>query len=120
MLKKVLIIEDSAVIQEAYAKSLEDEVLLLAARNAEDAWNLFEEHQQDLAIIVWDGYIPVPTAPLIREFRDRFTGPMVAAAFDPAYRQVQVKAGCDRESDKCNVPKTVRAILGLRHDERIV
>ena len=70
----------------------------------------------DIVAIVVDACVPgeVPnTGPLVREFRKKFTGPIIAASSVKKYRHHLRRAGCDYVSTKSDLPQMLREVLSL-------
>ena len=95
--------------------ALAGKVHILEARSVEDGERLFTENP-DVSLIVMDACVPgdePTTPPLIRKMRKMFTGPIIATSSDHSYRQQLMRAGCDHESWKSDVPKKVVTLLKL-------
>ncbi len=114
-LKKVLIVEDSYRYQLDYESALDGKVVLVAAFSITEAEEKFATNP-DIDAIVFDACVPgeTPTTPpLVRKFRETFTGPMIATSSDPFFQQELVAAGCDYESIKDGLPSKLLEILGI-------
>ena len=115
MNKKVLIVEDEEYKYDEWRRVLDDKVVLLFAPSIEEAEEQFTANP-DLAAIVMDACVPgdsPTTPPLVRKFRESFTGPMIAISSLGSYRRQLVHAGCDHESTKDAMPAKVLEVLGL-------
>jgi|SRR3989338_2547224 len=115
MSKKVLVVEDEEYIYEDWRRELGNKVVLISALSIKEA----EEHftaNPDIAAIVMDACVPgdePTTLPLVRKFRETFTGPMIAISSVGSYRQELIEAGCDHESEKADLPQKLIEVLGL-------
>jgi len=115
MNKKVLIVEDQECKYDRWRREFDDKVVLLFAPSIEEAEELFTANP-DIAAIVMDACVPgssPTTPPLVRKFRQTFTGPMIAISSFGSYRRQLVQAGCDHESTKDAMPAKVLEVLGL-------
>ncbi len=119
-LPKVLVVEDNEMLQRMFARKLEGKATVLAARTVEEARQLFAENP-DVRVIALDGYLssaldgdrPIDTLPLIGEFRETFTGTMIAMATFPGHRQEMTGAGCDFQiCEKRMLTREVEILLG--------
>ena len=109
---KILIIEDMLRIQEAWKMHLEKhDHTVVQALTPHEAIDLFEENP-DVDIIVLDGCIgPLFNClPVLREIRETFKGPIIAASSDAHFRQTMVQAGCSHECEKEQVLSLIKAI----------
>ena len=114
-MKKVLLVEDDRFMHEWLSDKLNGKVELISAFSIEEAEQQFAANP-DIAAIVMDACVPgnrPTTPPLVRKFRETFTGPMIAASTISAYKQMLIGAGCDHECEKENVPAKVLQVLGL-------
>ena len=115
MKKTVLIIEDDKTKYVEWEKQFENKVKLIFANSISEAENQFTSNPTLDAIVV-DACVPGDTpntTPLVRKFRQTFTGPMIAISSLASYRRLLVEAGCDHESTKDTMPAKVINILGL-------
>lgn len=116
-MNKVLIVEDLPAMQSLYRRQLEKHgVKVYSAFSVDEAEVHFSQHN-DWSVIVFDACVPghePNTLELVRKFRQRFSGPMVASSGELDNRRLLLQAGCDYESpDKKTVPYIVLEILGL-------
>jgi CheY-like chemotaxis protein len=115
---KVLIVDDDRDIQKRYEHHLKDAgIQIVSAYTLNEAWNLFQAHP-DLSLIVMDACLvprqPPTTLELVKKIREaQFSNSIIAASSDVGYRKQLLRAGCDCESEKWNVPKIVKEILNL-------
>ena len=116
-MKKVLIVEDEVRrYYSAWQQELpSDRVTLLFAASVEEAEEQFSANS-DIDVIAIDACVPgdePTTLPLVRQWRQTFTGPMVAISSMSEYREMLLYAGCDYESSKKDLPKKLLEILDL-------
>lgn len=118
-IKKVLVVEDDEQLQKAWQRIMKDfnfPVEILSAHTIAEAEKLFAENP-DVECMVFDACVPgdyINTPPIIREFRNTFTGPMIAISGNEDNRKFLIEAGCDRECEKKFVPANILQALGLR------
>ena len=112
---KVLVVEDSVPVQEKFAKALSDKVELLQAHTLWQGQMLFNEHKDDLAVIVMDACVPGDrpnSIGLIRLIRaEGFKGPMIAISSLYEYRMRLIEAGCSHECPKDSLPALLEGML---------
>ena len=114
-MKKVLIVEDETYKYDKWRQALDSKVVLIFAPSIKEAEEQFVANT-DIAAIVMDACVPgdsPTTLPLVRKFRQTFTGPMIAISGLDVYRYQLIQAGCDHESTKDSMPAKVLEILGL-------
>jgi len=114
-LKKVLIVEDDCVKQMAWIDMLANKVEVISAFSRVEAEQTFRDNP-DISAIVMDACVPgnsPNTAVLVREFRETFNGPIIATSSEAPYRQLLIRAGCDYECKKDDVPAKICEVLGL-------
>ncbi len=117
---KVLIVEDDENLQFIYGVHLErNGIQVLKATTLAEAKAQFTANN-DITAIVFDGELKTSdgasieyTLELVPEFKKTFTGPMIAAAGSPENRENLVAAGCTHQCIKDDLPKTLKALLGL-------
>ncbi len=115
MSKKVLIVEDEECKYDRWRREFDNKVELIFAPSIEEAEEQFTA-SPDIDAIVMDACVPgdsPTTPPLVRKFRETFTGPIIAISSLPEYRAKLVSAGCDHESTKDAMPMKVLEVLGL-------
>ncbi len=115
MSHKVLIVEDKDYIQARWRQALDGRVEVVSAFSIKEAMDKFATNP-DVVAIVMDACVPgeePTTPPLVTKFRETFKGPMIAASAAPWYRKELMRAGCDHESQKDDVPQKLLEILGL-------
>ncbi len=115
---KVLVIEDSEMLQSFFARAMEEKVTVLQARTVAEAERLFAANPNIRAIALDGCLVPggdeLTTLPLARKFRKNFVGPMIAMSSKPSYRRRLIEAGCDHEiSDKLTLPRKFFEIFGI-------
>lgn len=113
--KKVLFVEDRAWQQKDWLEALDGKVEIISALSIAEAEEKFTANT-DIAAIVMDACVPGDepnTIPLVKKFRETFTGPMIATSSYFGYRQMLVRAGCDHDCAKYKVPEKLCEILGL-------
>jgi CheY-like chemotaxis protein len=114
-MQKVLIVEDEKYRYDRWRREFDNKVMLIFAPSIEEAEEQFAA-SPDIAAIVMDACVPgdsPTTPPLVRKFRQTFTGPMIAISSVWEYRLTLVRAGCDHESTKDAMPAKVLEVLGL-------
>lgn len=112
MSSKVLVVEDEFWRWDGWRRELDSKVTLLCVCSIEQAEEQFAANP-DIAAIVMDACVPgdsTTTPPLVRKFRETFTGPMIAISGLGSYRQQLIQAGCDHESDKDPVALTTKIL----------
>lgn len=113
---KVLIIEDDEDCQENYNYWFtKNGVLPISAFSISEAKEQFAAHS-DIAAIVVDACVPgnePNTAPLVRKFRETFSGPMIAVSSKGEFRRQLMEAGCNYESLKEDLHNKLFEVLGL-------
>lgn len=113
-MKKVLVLDDDRAWLEDYEKALCGKVLALSTRLISETRQRFAEHT-DIAVIVLDGRLDDPESmysyALATELRRQFNGPMIAASGSKEYREELIRAGCDHQSEKADVPNLVLKLL---------
>ena len=115
MNKKVLIVEDSQLMQHRWHRDLGGKFVLIGALSIEEAEEKFIANP-DIDAIVMDACVQgdsINTLPLVRKFRRTFAGPMIAISSSSEYRDMLVSAGCNYESSKDALPRRLLAILDL-------
>jgi CheY-like chemotaxis protein len=120
-LPKVLVVEDEERWQTTYRKDLSSIAEVISAFTVEEGRQKFAEHP-DVSVIVMDACVPGdnPTTPaLVREIRNTFSGPMIAASGSADYRKMLQRAGCDFEAAKWDVGKILRTILIPARDKSV-
>lgn len=113
MILKVLAVEDEEMIQNLWRRQLEGKVEIISAFTIKEAEGKFSANP-DVAVILMDGCMPgneLNTLPLVRKFRETFTGQMIATS--SRFSWELVKAGCSYECAKTLVPSLLLEILGL-------
>jgi CheY-like chemotaxis protein len=116
-LPTVLVVEDDKRWQDNYRDSLKDVARVIAASTPGEAYDLFYEHRQDIALIVMDGSLlggGLDTLPLVREFRNAgFNGPMIAASSNKEWNAALMDGGkgCDHNSEKYKAPGYALEVL---------
>ena len=115
-MKKVLIVEDEVYRYSSWQQEMDGkEVVLLFASSIEEAEEQFATNLA-IAAIVMDACVPgdePTTIPLVRQWRQTFTGPMIAISSMSEYRTMLRHAGCDYESSKEDLSKKLLEILDL-------
>ena len=112
---KVLIVEDDRLQHEYYTATLGGKVEIIPVFSIEVAIIQFANNP-DIAAIVMDACVSGTepnTMELVRQFRKKFSGPMIAASGESLYRKQLIKAGCDYQSEKLNLPIKLLEILGF-------
>ena len=116
-MKKVLIIEDMPRFYQVYSEDLDNEVLVLVARDSESALSHLSANP-DIAIIVMDACLKseMPdTIDLTKEIRALgYKGPMIANSNSDKYNKLLMSAGCDLKNSygsKDCIPEQVLALL---------
>ena len=115
MSRKVLVVEDQDYLHDKWRRELDGKVVLVSALSIEEAEEKFSANP-DIDAIVMDACVPgdePTTPPLVRKFRETFTGPIIAISSLPEYRAKLVSAGCDHESRKDALPAKLLEVLGL-------
>jgi len=56
--RTILIVDDEDLIRELLADALSDDFKVLAARNGEEALTLFEQHKDEIALVITDLIMP--------------------------------------------------------------
>lgn len=113
--KRILIVEDKQRHYTRWQAALDEVAECTIATSIDEARDAFARGQFDLIIL--DACVPgdhPTTPPLAREFRETFSGPMVAASSSYGYCEMLRHAGCDYFVDhrgKLAVPEIVLAIL---------
>jgi len=115
-MKKVLIVEDEEYLHRKWRRELDNKVILISAHSIKEAEEQFASNP-DITAIFMDACVPgdePTTPPLVRKFRETFTGPIIAISSSPEYRAELISAGCDCEwGDKNTLPKKILEVLGL-------
>ena len=115
-MKKVLIVEDLEKYQSKFAAELAGKVSVLQAFTLYHGLALFEEHKDELAAIAMDACVPGDrpnSFGLVCKMRlAGFSGPMIAISSLYEYRQELMRAGCDHQCPKDDLPKVLLSILG--------
>lgn len=110
----ILSVEDDSNLQDLYEQILQDRIGILSAFTVEEGLQLFCEHPE-IVIVVMDGNVPcqtMTTVGLTKEIRRRgFTGPMIASSSDTVLSSALMKAGCDYQSQKFEVPDLIIRLL---------
>lgn len=113
-MQKILIVDDNEEMQRALKRSLANDYVLLQSLTIEEARRLYQENA-DIALIVMDGCVPgdeINTLPLVREFRQNFSGPIIANSGNPDYQQQLLAAGCSHlPENKMFVIKLIKKLL---------
>jgi hypothetical protein len=112
---KVLIVEDEKRWHDDWRRKLDGKVVLVSTFSIQEAEEQFVANP-DIVAIVMDACVPgdePTTEPLVQKFRATFTGPMIAASGAWDYRKDLMRAGCDHESPKYELPQKLLAVLGL-------
>lgn len=114
-MQTVLIIEDHQAFQEMLADHF-------TSRGVE-VWQAFKLWQaklflskvEEIDVIVWDEDLPDGKSSdgLIQEFRNEFSGPMIAASSNHDKRKRQESAGCDHESEPDDLIDSIHQVLDL-------
>lgn len=116
MPEKVLIVEDDSSIQDVIYAGLTrlGSVEVLRAYTIETARKILAAHS-DIAIITLDGCVPgneLNTLPFIGEIlASGFTGELIAASSDDAFRDEMMRAGCGRQSSKSRLLSQIVNLL---------
>jgi DNA-binding NtrC family response regulator len=118
---KILMIEDDVSIFESLKMLMEmvfkDENLsILNAVSIDEARKQFELNT-DIDIITFDGCVKgggaePNTLPLVEEFKKTFKGILIAAS--SRYNEELLKAGCQHETMKSDIPQKIMQILGKK------
>lgn len=114
MSKKVLIVDDEEFWQDYWRKELGEKVVMVSARTIKEAEEQFAANP-DIVAIVMDACVPGDrpnTPPLVRKFRETFSGPMIAISSSWNNRDELVEAGCDHTSAKNPLPRKLLEVLG--------
>lgn len=102
---KILIVEDQNILQVTTREILEPLGMeVFSALTQEQARAMFPLRQWDL--IFMDACVPggrINTVDLVKEFRQTYSGPMVASSGDPSFNERLREAGCDYECAKSMV-----------------
>lgn len=109
---RVLIVEDKEEVQARY-KGYLPELEIVSALTIPDALQAFEDNPNFDAIVM-DACVPGDTPntiSLVMHFRDTYEGPMIAASSEESYRIRLMKAGCDHESNKDDLPQNLLQVL---------
>ena len=116
MKKKVLLIDDLKMIQDAIRRYLEvNDIEVISAMTLEEAEAQFVAHP-DVDVIMMDGRMDsdrLNTVELTQSIRNRYDGIMIAIASDEFDRRVLIEAGCDVGVDKAASPEMVLKYLQL-------
>lgn len=114
---KVLFVDDEDDQHRKWYRALgEDHIRMLCATTIERAEQLFSANP-DLAAIVMDTCVPgdrPTTPPLVRKFRQSFTGPIIAASSSRVFREQLKAVGCDHACEKECVPEDLLRILKIK------
>lgn len=98
--KKILLIDDMDIVHDSLREKLNGNVEIISAKTISEAKQLFQENPNVDAIIM-DACVPgeeINTLPLVREFRETYSGLMIAISTDGDYQKQLVDAGCN---DRC-------------------
>ena len=108
-MKRILIVDDNAHIRKKLRESLEESGMeIIEAATKERARQHFAENPDFFAILM-DGWLDPSsdTCDLIEEFRQTFTGYIVAMSTDEALLKRQIIAGCSHSMSKERVSELV-------------
>ena len=114
-LPKVLVVEDDEYNRVKLRRSLKNRVILLEADSLKKGGQLFRANP-DVALVVMDACVDdslIDSEPLVRKIRKTFKGPMIASSSLPEYQELLLKAGCDHQASRREVPALVRRLLKL-------
>jgi len=116
-MKKVLIIEDSKVLQASWKYDLEDMGMeVIQAFTLEEARAKTAEELHDISLIVMDACLTpdmgAETLELTAEIRKEFAGPIMANSSREENQKLLLEAGCDCIGDKSmDLPYEIQKIL---------
>lgn len=110
-MKKVLLVDDELFVHELITDTLRGKAEVIIAVNAVEARQQFARHS-DLSMIIMDGDLSnnSSTPDLVREFRQTFRGPMLAASGNFQRQRELLEAGCSHDARK---PKTYRVVVDV-------
>lgn len=117
--KTVLVADDEDLIRELLADALSGDFNILSARNGEEALNLYEQHQNEIALVITDLIMPKMRGDVLAE-RLRELRPTLPIVFISGYeREIQTDAllakGCaaflPKPFDIESLTSTLREIL---------
>ena len=112
---KVLIVEDTVVMQKAYQRRLSPFCTVLQAFTLAEGERMFRENP-DIRAVVMDGNVDgkngeFDSLPLTKLILETFIGPIIATSGE--CREAQLKGGCTHECDKSDVPAFIKQMLGV-------
>ncbi|MFC1633164.1 hypothetical protein ACFL1U_03470 [Patescibacteria group bacterium] len=117
---KILIVEDEFAPRMVWKEELEAaKLIVLQADCLKDARELFKSNP-DISAIIMDMNIGMfaceQTDKLVKEFRETFSGPIVAASCDFDSNALLIAAGCDYKvaDGKFDASQIVLEVLGLK------
>ncbi len=90
--RTVLIVDDEDLIRELLADALSDDFKVLSARNGEEALRLFEQHKDEIELVITDLIMPQMRGDVLAE-KVRELRPMIPIVFISGYeREIQPNA----------------------------
>ena len=109
-IKKVLVIEDDPQVQRTISRILmRKKCESIPAFTVNEARILFNEHSNELCIIIFDGSLERDgdTLPLVIEFQASFLGPMIAISANKSLNINLMRAGCTHTGTKPYIIKPI-------------
>jgi len=110
---KVLLVDISVKYWQEWAKALEEKVEFIHELTIETARESFAEHH-DIAVIITIACMASDkpnTMDMVKGFREKFKGPMVAVSQYPKYRKKLRDAGCDHACPREDVVAKILELL---------
>jgi len=115
-MKKVLVVNDSELIQDMVRMAMGELCAILRATSLQMGRELYDQNQ-DVDLVVMDGCVDsssLDSIPLVEEIRKTYKGPILAASSSFLCNEELVLAGCDCEIKNTRdlIPK-IKLILGI-------
>jgi hypothetical protein len=111
---KVLFVEDEPLHFIFWAERLPKNIEIIQAFSIGEAREKFEKNP-DFAAIVVDACVPGSwpnTHNLVSDFRETFSGPMIAISHLEPFRRKLLQYGCDHEAEKAEIPEKLLEVIG--------
>ncbi len=117
MVVKILLVEDQPRYHQRWQREiaeLTERVEVLSALSISEAEEYFATHVRELAAIAIDACVPGDqpnTICLVKKFRKKFKGPIIAISGQSEFKQLLLQAGCSHESLKCFLSQKIAEVI---------
>ena len=109
----ILIVEKDPLIQNLWKIQL-GEYKVIQALSIPEAEEKFLLHRNEITMVIMTarlGSKKINTVSLTEHIRKNFDGFMIATSSRESYRQMLVRAGCDRECERFDIIKVTKEVL---------